>query len=110
MVSCKPDVEKFHQFFDAKYSALLARGKTVDDPLGLLFDGYFAPGDHVFVKYMKDNQDEYFNNQAHMHNLMHEGLIAMAMAKYNYLSQGISGSRSHWRKKRLWLYMRRWLV
>lgn len=87
MVSCKSDIEKFHQFFDANYSALIARGKTVDDPIGLLFDGYFAAGDHVFVKYMKDKQDEYFDNQVHMQNLTHEGLMAMAMAKYNYLVQ-----------------------
>ena len=87
MVSCKSDIDKFHQFFDANYSALIARGKTVDDPIGLLFDGYFAVGDHVFVKYVKDKQDEYFDNQAHMQNFTHEGLMAIAMAKYNYLVQ-----------------------
>ena len=31
MVSCNSDIEKFHQFFDANYSALTARGKTEDD-------------------------------------------------------------------------------
>ena len=36
---------------------------------------------------MKDKKDEHFDNQAHMQNLTHEGLIAMAMAKYNYLFQ-----------------------
>ena len=27
----------------------------------LLFDDYFAAGDHVFIKYMKDKHDEYFD-------------------------------------------------
>ena len=47
----------------------------------------FDAGDHVFVKYIKDKQDEYIDNQAHMQNLLHEGFMAMAMAKYNYLVQ-----------------------
>ena len=36
---------------------------------------------------MKDEQDKHFDKQAHMQNLMHEGLVAIAMAKYNYLVQ-----------------------
>ena len=85
MVSCKSDIKKSHQFFDANYSDLIARGNTVDNPFGLLFDEYFAASNHVFVTYMNDKQDEYFNNQAHMQSLMHDGLMAMAvaMAKYN---------------------------
>ena len=83
MVSCKSDIEKFHQFFDANYSALIARGKAVDDPIGLLFDDYFIASDHELIKYIKGKQDEYFNNRAHMQNLAHEGIMAMALAKYN---------------------------
>ena len=47
---------------------MIARSKTVNDPIGLLFDGYFAAGDHVFVKYMNDKQNKNFDNQAHMKN------------------------------------------
>ena len=50
IASCKYDIKKFHQFFDVNCSAVIARGKTVDYLIGLLFDGYFAAGDHVFVK------------------------------------------------------------
>ena len=48
MVSCK------YQFFDANYLAVAAKGKKVIDPTSLLFDGHFAAGDHLFIKYMKD--------------------------------------------------------
>ena len=50
MVSCKSDIEKFYQFFDADYSVWIARGKTVDDLISLLFDGYFPACKHVFIK------------------------------------------------------------
>ena len=63
----------------------------VDDPICLLFDGYFAMCDHVFIKYMKDKQDKYFDNQAHMQDLKHEGLITMTRAKYNYQVQRKNG-------------------
>ena len=39
IVSFKFDIKKFHQFFDANYSAIIARGKTMDDQIGLLLDG-----------------------------------------------------------------------
>ena len=57
----------------------------MNDPISLLFDDYFAAGDHLFIKCMKDKQDEYFDNQAQMQNIVHEGLMAMAMEKFNYL-------------------------
>ena len=53
MVFCQSYMEKFHQLFDANYSALIANDKTVDDSMGLLLDCYFTAGDHVFVQYMK---------------------------------------------------------
>ena len=59
----------------------------MDDPFGLLFDSYFAARYHVFVRYIKDKQDEYFVNQANMQNLSHVGLVAIKMFKYNYLSK-----------------------
>ena len=100
MVSCKSDIKKFNQFFDANYSALIARGKTVDDPIGLLFNCYFSADDYVFVKCMNDKQDEYFDNQTHMQNLTCEGLMAMEMTKYNYLVERENWGRNPWRKRR----------
>ena len=32
---------------------------------------------------MKDKYDKYFDSQAHMQELTHEGLISFVMAKYN---------------------------
>ena len=44
MVFCKSNIKIFHQYFNANYSASIARGKMVDDPMSLLFDGYFDAG------------------------------------------------------------------
>ena len=73
IVSCKSDVKKFHDFLDAHYSALIETDKTVDNLIGQLFDECFAAGDHALVKYMKDEQVEYFDNQAH--NFMRGSLL-----------------------------------
>ena len=47
---CESDSETFHQLFDANSSACIARNKTVGDPIALFVDGFFAEGNHVFVK------------------------------------------------------------
>ena len=94
LVSCKFDIKKFHQFFDINYSALIARCKRVNDQIGLLFNDYFVVCDHVLITYMKDKQDEYYDNQAYMWNPTHERLMTMAMAKHNCFVQ-----KGKWRQK-----------
>jgi hypothetical protein len=32
------DIDKLHNKFDKNYSQLIARGATIDDPIGILFD------------------------------------------------------------------------
>ena len=51
----------------------------------LLLGGYFAVGNHVFMKYTNNKNNKYFDTQAHMINLTCEGLLASAMANFNYL-------------------------
>jgi hypothetical protein len=34
------DINKIHGEFDRNYSQLTARGATIDDPIGILFDAY----------------------------------------------------------------------
>ena len=63
------------KFVDINCCALIARGKTVDDPTGLLFDDYFAVKDNIFAKYMKKKQYEYFDDQEHMKEIIHNSLI-----------------------------------
>ena len=59
----------------------------MDDQIGLLIGVFFVACDHVLIMYMKDKWDEYYNNQAHMQNITHEGLMTMAMAKHNCFVQ-----------------------
>ena len=82
MISCTSDIGKFHQFFDASYSTLIARGKTGDDSISvnLLW----------VIMYLLSTWKTKKTNiliTKHMKILMHEVLMAMAMAKCNYLVQ-----------------------
>ena len=54
VVFCKFDIEKVHKFLDENYSTLIASGKTVDDPIYVLCDGYFVVGYHTSIKCKKD--------------------------------------------------------
>jgi hypothetical protein len=36
------NIDKLHKEFDKNYSQLIARGATVDDPIGILFDAYLV--------------------------------------------------------------------
>ena len=102
MVSFESDIKKFNHFLETNYSFLIARGQSVDSSIGLLFDGYFAASDHVFIKYMKDKQDEYFDKQSHIQNLTNERLMGIAMANYNYLVSPLGN-------RRLCFSLQRWL-
>ena len=39
-VTVQGNIDKIHKEFDKNYSQLIARGATIDDPVGILFDAY----------------------------------------------------------------------
>ena len=39
-VTVKGDIDKINAEFDTNYSQLIARGATLDDPIGILFEAY----------------------------------------------------------------------
>ena len=82
MDSSKTEIKKYNQIYNANHSALITRGKTVDDLFTCCLMAIFL---QVIMCLSRNKWDEYFDKQAHMRNLSHEGLMAMAMAKYNYL-------------------------
>ncbi len=52
-VTVKGDIDKVKAEFDTNYSQLLARGATLDDPIGiLLFEAYLLVPCYNFTKYM----------------------------------------------------------
>ncbi len=42
------DIDKLHNKFDKNYSQLIARGTTVDNPIGILIDAYLVVPCHNF--------------------------------------------------------------
>ncbi len=45
------DIDKVHNEFDTNYSQLIARGATVDNPIGILFDADLVVPYHNFKTY-----------------------------------------------------------
>jgi hypothetical protein len=50
------DITKIHKEFDSNYQQLLARGATLDNNIGVLFDAYRVVPCYNFTSYMKLNK------------------------------------------------------
>jgi hypothetical protein len=46
------NINKVHSKFDKNYSHLIARGATIDDPIGILFEAYIVIPCHHFNSYI----------------------------------------------------------
>ncbi len=83
--SVNGDIDLINSYFDVKYSQILARGSTVDDPIAKLFDAYLVMPDFNFKQYMAKKQDDYHDGNLGP-NFTHENLMAQATAKFTYLT------------------------
>jgi len=87
------DINKINSEFDKNYTQLLARGATVDDPVGLLFEAYHVVGCYNFKTYIKRHYDDYLDGK--LISFTHETLMTSAMRKYDWLRQkGQWGAKS----------------
>ncbi len=57
-VTVKGDIDKVKVEFDTNYSQLLARGVTLDDPIGILFEAYLLVPCYNFTKYISTKHDD----------------------------------------------------
>lgn len=89
----KGDIDKMHSYFDENYSQLIARGATIDNPVGILFDAYrVVPCSH-FQGYIIRKHEEYLDGE--LEGLTHEKLMAMATDKFTYLqNKGLWGTKT----------------
>ena len=86
----KGDIDKIHSYFDENFSQLLARGATIDNPIGILFDAYRIVPCKNFQSYIVRKHEEYLDGE--LAGLTHEKLMAMATDKYTYLrNKGLWG-------------------
>jgi hypothetical protein len=58
VVTVNGDINKIHGVFDKNHSQLLARGATVDDPIGLLFNAYLVVPCHNSKEYIRHHHDD----------------------------------------------------
>ena len=87
------DINKINSEFDKNYTQLLARGATVDDPVGLLFEAYHVVGCYNFKTYIKRHYDDYLDGK--LISFTHQTLMTSAMRKYDWLRQkGQWGAKS----------------
>jgi hypothetical protein len=86
------DINKIHGDFDKNYTQLIARGATVDNPIGILFDAYSVVPCYNFKQYIKHQQEDYLYGR--LTGITHTNLMTSVMRKYNYLKvKGQWGSK-----------------
>ncbi len=72
---------------------MLARGTTVDNPIGLLFDAYSVVPCHNFKEYIRRHHDDWLDEK--LTGMTHETLMTFATRKCNYLkAKGTWGAKS----------------
>ena len=81
--SLKYDLPKIHALFHQYYTQLIARGASIDDPIGILFQIYLTINCANFRNYIQRKHDMYYDGETP--TLTHETLMASATDKYNYL-------------------------
>jgi len=87
------DIDKINSEFDKNYSQIIARGATVDDPIGILFTAYQVVPCYHFKSYINRMHEDYLDGK--LANLTHESLVGMAKSKFNYLrTKGTWGAKS----------------
>ena len=92
-VTVKGDIDKINAEFDTNYSQLIARGATVDDPIGILFEAYLLVPCYNFTKYMSNKHDAYLDGN--LSTITHEALMSMAKRKFDFLkTKGKWGAKS----------------
>ncbi len=72
---------------------MLARGATVDNPIGLLFDVYSVAPCHNFKEYIRHHHDDWLDGK--LTGMTHKTLMTFAACKCNYLkTKGTWGAES----------------
>jgi hypothetical protein len=57
------DIDKTNSEFDQNYSQIIARGATVNNPIGIIFEAYSVVPCYNFTTYMKRQHDDYLDGK-----------------------------------------------
>jgi len=89
----KGDINKINAEFDTNYSHLLARGATLDNPIGILFEAYLLVPCYNFTNCIGSKHDEYLDRN--LSSLTQEAMMSMAKCKFDFLkTKGKWGAKS----------------
>jgi hypothetical protein len=92
------NTDKVHNKFDKNYSQLIARGATIDDPIGILFDAFLVVPCHNFKTYIHRQHEDYLDGK--LTAITHKALMASAKHKFDWLkTKGLWGAKSPDNKK-----------
>ncbi len=92
------DINRIHGIFDRNHFQLLARGATIGDPIGLLFNAYSVVPCHNFKEYIRRHHDDWLDGK--LTEMTHKTLITFATRKCDYLkTKGTWGAKSPGDKK-----------
>ena len=94
------DINKIHGEFDRNHSQFLARGATVDNPIGLLFDAYSVVPCHNFKEYIRRHHDDWLDGK--LTGMTHKTLMTFATCKCDYLRLREYGEPKPPVTRRLW--------
>jgi hypothetical protein len=86
------NIHKIHSKLDKNYSQLIARGATVDNPIGILFDAYLIVPCHHFKLYICQQHEDYLNGK--LTTITHKALMMSAKHKFHWLkTKGLWGAK-----------------
>ncbi len=87
------NTNKMHSKFDKKYSQLITRGGTIDNPIGILFEAYLVVPCHHFKSYIHQQHEDYLDGK--LTTITHKALTTSAKRKFDLLkTKGLWGAKS----------------
>jgi hypothetical protein len=76
------NIDKVPNKFNEIYSQLIARGVTVNDPIGILFDAYLVVPCHNLKAYICRQHEDYLDGK--LTNITHEAHMTSAKCKFDW--------------------------
>jgi hypothetical protein len=87
------DIDKVHSKFDKNYSQLIARGATINNPIGILFEAYLVIPRHNFKTYICQQHEDYLDSK--LTAITHEAFMTLAKCEFDWLkTKGLWGANS----------------
>ncbi len=87
------NIDKVHNKLNKNYSQLIARGVTIENPIGILFEAYLELPCHNFKTYIHSQHKDYLDGK--LTTIIHEAFMISAKRKFHWLNtKGLWGAKS----------------